>query len=153
AIVFAWLWLTGFLTVGPALIGFTLIALAVMLGAGMVQPVPDLLPPSERPARPGDPLIEAVLVAPPHPTVGLDRNGEVIAFNAHALTIARALRRGEPVSLALRVPEVLDALRRAASGGATQRAEFYERVPVVRWYEAIVTPIALTAPPRAPSPP
>jgi two-component system, OmpR family, phosphate regulon sensor histidine kinase PhoR len=53
------------------------------------------------------------------------------------------LRRGEPVSLALRVPEVLDSIRRAVATGSSQRVEFFERVPVDRWYEAIVTPIAL----------
>src|SRR5207302_2869100 len=49
----------------------------------------------------------------------------------------------EPVSLALRVPEVLDSVRRALATGSSQRVEFFERVPVDRWYEAIVTPIAL----------
>ena len=78
-------------------------------------------------------------------------HGEVVALNARASTIAPALRRGEPVSLALRVPEVLDAIRRAAAGGGAQRAEFFERVPVVRWYEAIVTPIELAGAASAPA--
>ena len=40
------------------------------------------------------------------------------------------MRRGEPVSLGLRAPGVLDAIRRASTTGTTQRAEFDERVPV-----------------------
>jgi two-component system phosphate regulon sensor histidine kinase PhoR len=91
----------------------------------------------------GDPVVEAVLAGMPDPVVALDRNGDVVALNARASAIAPALRRGEPVSLALRVPEVLDSIRRAVATGSSQRVEFFERVPVDRWYEAIVTPIAL----------
>ena len=74
-----------------------------------------------------------------------------MALNARASAIAPALRRGEPISLGLRVPEVLDAIRRAAASGGAQRAEFFERVPVERWYEAIATPVTLpgTTPPIA----
>ena len=56
--------------------------------------------------------------------------------------LAPALRRGEPVSLALRMPDVVEAIRRALSSGKPQRVEFYERVPVDRWSEAMVSPIA-----------
>jgi two-component system, OmpR family, phosphate regulon sensor histidine kinase PhoR len=42
----------------------------------------------------------------------------------------------------LRVPEVLKAIRRARASGAAQRVEFFERVPIDRWYEAVVTPIS-----------
>jgi two-component system phosphate regulon sensor histidine kinase PhoR len=108
------------------------------------------LPSDERrPPGIGDPLLEAVLAALPDPVVALGLNGEVVALNAQAGTIAPALRRGEPVSLGLRNPEVLDAIRRAVASGAAQRVEFFERVPIDRWYEAIVTPIALAAPARA----
>jgi len=51
--------------------------------------------------------------------------------------------RGEPVSLALRVPEVLEAIRRAAAAPLRNGFEFFQRVPVARWYEAIITPIEL----------
>jgi two-component system phosphate regulon sensor histidine kinase PhoR len=98
--------------------------------------------PPVKPVSPGDgPLIEAVLAGLPDPVVALDNHGEVVALNAPARLIAPALRRGEPVSLGLRAPGVLDAIRRASTTGTTQRAEFDERVPVERWYEAIVTPI------------
>jgi len=39
------------------------------------------------------------------------------------------------------VPEVLEAIRHARASGTSQRAEFFQRVPFDRWYEAIVTPI------------
>src|SRR5262249_34232173 len=61
--------------------------------------------------------------------------------SARATSVAPALLPGESVSLGLRVPEVLEAIRHARASGTSQRAEFFQRVPVDRWYEAIVTPI------------
>jgi two-component system phosphate regulon sensor histidine kinase PhoR len=92
-------------------------------------------------SRADDPLLDAVLAGLPDPVMALNARGEVVALNAPAKTLAPALRRGEPVSLGLRIPEVLDAIRRASAAGATQRAEFYERVPVERWHEVIVVPV------------
>jgi two-component system phosphate regulon sensor histidine kinase PhoR len=66
----------------------------------------------------------------------------VVALNARATAVAPALRPGEPVSLGLRVPEVLEAIRRARASRTAQRVEFSERVPLDRWYEVIVTPIS-----------
>ena len=111
------------------------------VGAEDAQATPQTVPPAQPVSRSDGVLIEAVLAGLPDPVVALDQRGEVIALNAAARLIAPALRRGEPVSLGLRAPEVLDAIRRASTTGTTQRAEFDERVPVERWYEAIVTPI------------
>ena len=82
--------------------------------------------------------------------VALDHRSDVVALNAQASEVAPALRRGEPVSLGLRVPEVLDAIRRARASGTAQRVEFFQRVPLDRWYEAMVTPILSAGP--APEP-
>jgi two-component system phosphate regulon sensor histidine kinase PhoR len=143
AAVFAVLWETGALAPRPALAGFAIIAVAILIRAVSGETVPPTLPRDVAPAlRVGDPLVEAVLSGLPDPVVALDRHGDVVALNARASAMAPALRRGEPVSLALRVPEVLDSIRRAVASGASQRVEFFERVPVDRWYEAIVTPIA-----------
>jgi len=75
----------------------------------------------------------------------LDRAGRVIAFNAPASLIAPALRRGEPALITLRMPELVEAIRRAAASDTPQRVEFFERVPVDRWFEAFVTPVKLTS--------
>jgi two-component system phosphate regulon sensor histidine kinase PhoR len=142
AIVFAALWALGAVATAPALAGFVLIAAAALAAAAGAEASPAASARREAPAaRIGDPLIEAVLAGLPDPVVALDHRGDVVALNARARTVAPALRPGEPVSLALRVPDVLDAIRRARASGTTQRAEFFERVPVDRWYEAIVTPI------------
>ena len=104
--------------------------------------------PRDEPRAPriGDPLIEAVLAGLPDPVVALDHRGDVVALNARAAAVAPALRPGESVSLGLRVPEVLEAIRRARASGSAQRVEFFQRVPLDRWYEAIVTPISSAGP-------
>ena len=55
----------------------------------------------------------------------------------------RRLRRGEPALITLRMPELVEAIRRAAATQAPQRVEFFERVPLDRWFEAFVTPVTL----------
>ena len=68
----------------------------------------------------------------------------MLAFNAQAGAMAPALRRGEPASLALRVPEIVEAIRRAAAAAEPQRIEFFDRVPVDRWFAGYVTPVELS---------
>ena len=48
------------------------------------------------------------------------------------------------------MPEVLEAIRRARASGTAQRVEFSERVPLERWYEAIVAPISSPGVPANP---
>jgi two-component system, OmpR family, phosphate regulon sensor histidine kinase PhoR len=143
AVAFAGLWLFGATAALPALAGFVLVALAALIASARGDIAPAALARDEpRAPRVGDPLIEAVLAGLPDPVVALDRRGDVVALNARAIAVAPALRPGEPVSLGLRVPEVLEAIRRARASGTAQRVEFSERVPLDRWYEVIVTPIS-----------
>ncbi len=92
-------------------------------------------------AQPADGLVSDVIAALPDPTVLMEADGRVVTMNALASAIAPALRRGEPASLALRIPEVIDTIRRAALGRKPERAEFAERVPSERWFEIFVTPL------------
>jgi two-component system phosphate regulon sensor histidine kinase PhoR len=85
--------------------------------------------------------ISDIISALPDPTVLLDADGRVVTLNAATGTIAPALKRGEPATVALRIPEVLEAVRRAAVGRKSERAEFAERVAPERWFEVIVTPV------------
>jgi two-component system phosphate regulon sensor histidine kinase PhoR len=41
------------------------------------------------------------------------------------------------------MPELVDAIRRASKRREPQRVEFFERVPLDRWFEAFVTPVRL----------
>src|SRR5215471_709111 len=135
-------WAIGIVGLWPALACFALVVAAALIGTGRVEAERTAASGDDRQAlRVGDPVIEAVLAGLPDPVVALNTRGEVVALNAHAVAIAPALRRGEPVSLALRNPEVIEAIRQAAASGAVQRVEFFVRVPVERWHEAIVTPI------------
>jgi two-component system phosphate regulon sensor histidine kinase PhoR len=88
------------------------------------------------------PTAEALIASLPDPVIMLDREGRVVCLNARAIEIAPALRRGEPASLALRVPEVVEAIRRVGAGAGAQHVEFSERVPLDRRYAAHVVPIS-----------
>ena len=96
-------------------------------------------------AHPQALLIESLIGGLPGPAIVLDRDGRVIAFNAAASGIAPSLRRGEPALITLRMPELVDAIRRATATRTAQRVEFFERVPLDRWFEAFVTPVKLAS--------
>jgi two-component system phosphate regulon sensor histidine kinase PhoR len=89
---------------------------------------------------PAPALLDAVIAAIPDPVVVLDHEGRVMAFNAEAVAMAPALRRGGPASIALRTPELVDAIRSARQSGRMQRVEFSSGVPMPRWSEAFVVP-------------
>jgi two-component system phosphate regulon sensor histidine kinase PhoR len=90
-------------------------------------------------------LIESLIGGLPNPAIVLDREDRVIAFNEAAAAITPALHRGDPALITLRMPELVDAIRRATKRREPQRVEFFERVPLDRWFEAFVTPVRLTA--------
>ena len=93
--------------------------------------------------HPHGPVIEALVDGLHAPAIVLDREGRVIAFNSAAASVAPALRRGEPALISLRTPELVDAIRRAGKRREPQRVEFFDRVPLDRWFEAFVTPVKL----------
>jgi len=95
------------------------------------------------PQHPQAALIESLIGGLPGPAIVLDRDSRVIAFNSAATSIAPALRRGEPALISLRMPDLVDAIRRAGKRREPQRVEFFERVPLDRWFEAFITPVKL----------
>src|SRR5436190_16400374 len=146
AVAFGALWMLGTIAAAPALVGFAAIAAAALLASVNTEAAPAPLTKDE-PSAAGlaDPWIEALLSALPDPVIALDHRGDVVALNARAAAIAPALRPSESVSLGLRVPEVLDAIRNTRASGMSQRTEFFQRVPLERWYEAVATPISGSA--------
>jgi two-component system phosphate regulon sensor histidine kinase PhoR len=89
----------------------------------------------------GDGFLRAVIAGLPDPVVALDRDGRVLALNERARALAPALRQGEPVAFALRMPELIEAIARATAEGNEQRVVYSERVPLDRWFETIVMPV------------
>jgi two-component system phosphate regulon sensor histidine kinase PhoR len=91
------------------------------------------------------PVFNVVLDGLHVPAVLVDREARVIAFNEAARAVAPALQVGDSALLAYRMPELVIAIRRAGERHDPQRVQFFERVPVGRWYEAFVNPIRLPA--------
>ena len=149
ALVFAGLAATGALAGGYALAGFAIIAaaaLAAMRNGKTGAQVSPVLVASE---RGGDPL-RSIVSGLPDPVIALDRDGRVVALNEPARALAPALRQGEPVTLALRMPELTEAIDRACTRGEQQRVEYSERVPLDRWFEAVAMPVKRTPDARSP---
>jgi two-component system phosphate regulon sensor histidine kinase PhoR len=130
------------------------IAMAALLVAAAIR-LPQIPPSTEvRPAPPPpvssripfvvDPQLGAVIGALPAPTLLVDRRGTILVGNDAVVTALGPVRRGEPISFTVRAPEVIEALRSAASDGATRRVEFTERVPLERTFEAHVVPVSFS---------
>jgi two-component system, OmpR family, phosphate regulon sensor histidine kinase PhoR len=127
---------------GPGWIG----RLGRLLGArdGESAAPPALRPANEAVRTPPEiALLDAVISGMPDPVVVLDGEGRVLAFNTQASALAPALRRGEPGSIALRMPELVEAIRAANLTGKSQRIEFSIRLSSPRFSEAFVAPVAI----------
>ena len=146
AVVFAVMAALGVLAVGYALAGFVIVAAAALLGLRGGDDKVGAAPQPAPAARLDDPL-QATLAGLADPVIALRRDGRVIAFNEPARALAPALRQGEPVSLALRMPELSEAVARAIAESVPQRFQYSERVPVDRWFEAVAAPVGHGADP------
>lgn len=89
------------------------------------------------------PVVRALIEGMPDPAVLLDRAGRVLHFNVAAGQLAPALRRNELAQFALRSPEIITALREAITYAQPRRASYVDHVPVDRWMELVVKPIAV----------
>ncbi len=107
-----------------------------------IPPDPEQL--ARRAARLTDLTIEGLIAALPAPAMLIDPKLIVRSHNARAIDLVAGLRRGEPLTLALRTPEVVEAVRRALATNATQEIDYTERVPVNRWFRVEAAPVALT---------
>jgi two-component system, OmpR family, phosphate regulon sensor histidine kinase PhoR len=140
AIVFAGLAMLGVVAVAYAAIGFAILTAAALLALRGGEVGDRSAAPAAVAERADDPL-QAVVAGLPDPVIALDSGGRVVALNERARVLAPALRQGEPVSLALRMPEIIEAIGRAWASGEEQRIEYSARGPVERWFETIVMPV------------
>ncbi len=144
AIVFAGLAILGVLAVGYALAGFAIVTAAAFLATRGGEAVGRRARPTSVSERADDPL-QVVIANLPDPVIALDGDGRVLALNERARSLAPALRQGEPVSLALRMPELIEAIGRAYARGEEQRIEYSDHVPLDRWFETVVVPVSRRA--------
>jgi two-component system phosphate regulon sensor histidine kinase PhoR len=101
---------------------------------------PDTVLAGEKPAL-AQQLLDDMITSLPDAAIVLDRDTRVVAFNAAARVIAPALSQGAVASLALRVPEVVEAVRDVAATREPRSVEFSQRVPIDRWFAAHVRPL------------
>jgi two-component system phosphate regulon sensor histidine kinase PhoR len=97
----------------------------------------------KNPTQPVQHLMESLLSGLPDAVIVLNHEARVQAWNAPATRFAPALARDIPLSLALRSPDVIDAVRRVIANGGVERVEVNERVPVDHWTEAYIMPVDL----------
>lgn len=79
-----------------------------------------------------------VVAALPDPVVVVNRRGIVVMHNDRARGALGGLRAGDPLSFALRDPEVLQAVEEVLAGASARAVEYQERVPIERWFVAHV---------------
>jgi two-component system phosphate regulon sensor histidine kinase PhoR len=88
-------------------------------------------------------LFAAKLVAAmPEAALIVAADGRVATANPPALNLLSVLRLGDPLVLALRAPDVVDAFRRVVSSGEAETVQWVERVPVERMFEVCVAPLS-----------
>ena len=88
------------------------------------------------------PGAEKLLDAVPSPAILVDAEARVEFANPPARELLPGLRPGELLVLALRAPDVIDAMRRVAAGGEAETALWSERAPIERLFQVDVAPIA-----------
>ena len=128
----------------PALIGFAVIALAVLIREAATPGADETSIYGERTAPLlADRMVDAIIAGLSEPAFAVAPDSQVVAFNAGAQQIMPGISRGEPISFALRVPDVLEAIRAVGASRQVRRVEFFERVPSDRWWEATIAPLLL----------
>jgi two-component system phosphate regulon sensor histidine kinase PhoR len=83
-------------------------------------------------------LLAAVAAALPDATLAVGRDFRLVCANMAARSIFPGMRDGEPISRALRAPEILDAIQNTLSDGRSVETTWLERVPVERQFDVHV---------------
>ncbi|RYC34020.1 two-component sensor histidine kinase [Lichenibacterium minor] len=86
-------------------------------------------------------LVAALIDAMPEPVLAVTGEGRVLAANAPAKTVMPALRIGGDLTLALRDPDILDAVDRVLISGQIEQVSWRDRVPVERVFDVTVAPL------------
>jgi two-component system phosphate regulon sensor histidine kinase PhoR len=129
-------------TVDLWLIPALLIALLASLSVDALFGVPETeegrgVPPSLQARGSADTLLAHI----PDPAILVDGRTVVVDANPAALRLLPGLKKAQPLSFALRSPDVLGAIDAAVASGAPVRVEYSERVPTELSFEVQVSPL------------
>ncbi len=86
-------------------------------------------------------LLAALIDAMPEPVLAVTGEGRVLAANGPAKAVLPALRIGGDLTLALRDPDILDAVDRVRASGQMEQVSWRDRVPVERVFDVTVAPL------------
>jgi two-component system phosphate regulon sensor histidine kinase PhoR len=101
------------------------------------------------PSQTAEPVVSALIEAMPEAVLVVSDDARLIAANPTARDLLPALRDGGPLALALRDPDVLDAIRRVCFSGRREKVAWRDRVPVERSFDVAVAPFDCAGRPRA----
>ena len=88
-------------------------------------------------------LVAALIEAMPEAVLVVSGDARVIATNKPARIVLPAVRAGGALALALRDPDILDAVRRVHGSGQMETVAWRDRVPVERSFEVTVAPLKI----------
>ncbi len=88
------------------------------------------------------PFAAQLVAAMPEAALIVGSDGRVAAANTPATNLLTVLKLGDPLVLALRAPDVIDAYRRVMASGEAETVQWSERVPVERLFDVCVAPLA-----------
>jgi two-component system phosphate regulon sensor histidine kinase PhoR len=121
---------------GGWLLGGAVLVLALSAVAVADEPRSRMPPPSQTGADPPQAgIADAVLAHIPDPVILVDRRSIVIQANDAAEALLPNLKARNPLSFALRSPDVLRGIEEVLASGETRRVEHVERVPTERVFE------------------
>ena len=94
-------------------------------------------------------LIASLIEAMPEAILVVSGDVRVVAANKPATVILPGLKDKGPLALALRDPDILDAVRRVHGSGQMETVAWRDRVPVERSFDVTVAPLDLPDDERA----
>ncbi|MEP2706756.1 MAG: ATP-binding protein [Roseibium sp.] len=128
--------------VSVAVVGFFTLVLAAVWGARRpVSPRVKLKAGRElRRMWPGTGM-KLTVDALPDPCFVADGRGITRYVNTQAMSVYQGVKPGDPLSLSLRIPSLLEAFDRVTNTGNSERISWTEKVPTELWFEANIGPI------------
>lgn len=134
--------LAGRLSSIELLLALGAVGLAALVTSGKEEPAPAGIRIVSGTATRSDAPLAALIRSLPDAAYLLDRRGIVLAGNEGAASLHGSIQPGELISLQVRTPEVIEAVRLAAEG-APRRVEYIERLPVEQKIEVHAVPMFL----------